>query len=105
MARPCNYNCGCYYSDFLYSCATNDWKVSNRNGNIETSTTPIFQAEVCTATHRLKLVSVELMFVAGGILMNAYWFCYGMSFAKVACRHANFACYNRLCFIICLSPG
>lgn len=46
---------------------------------IDTSTTPVYQSELCDANVRGRLVSSEPLFVGVGIV-TAYWFDYGMSF-------------------------
>lgn len=46
---------------------------------IDTSTTPVYQSELCDADIRGRLVSSEPLFVGVGIVI-AYWFDYGMSF-------------------------
>ena len=46
---------------------------------IDTSTTPVYQSELCDANIRGRLVSSEPLFVGVGIVI-AYWFDYGMSF-------------------------
>lgn len=48
---------------------------------IETSTVPMYQAELCEASKRGRLVSSEPLFVGVGIEI-AYWFDYGMSFTS-----------------------
>lgn len=46
---------------------------------IDTTTTPVYQSELCDAKVRGRLVSSEPLFVGVGIVI-AYWFDYGMSF-------------------------
>ncbi|KAL9581829.1 MAG: hypothetical protein Q9212_003663 [Teloschistes hypoglaucus] len=46
---------------------------------IDTTTTPVYQSELCDAKIRGRLVSSEPLFVGVGIVI-AYWFDYGMSF-------------------------
>lgn len=46
---------------------------------IDTSTTPVYQSELCEADIRGRLVSSEPLFVGVGIVI-AYWFDYGMSY-------------------------
>lgn len=48
---------------------------------IDTSTTPVYQSELCDADIRGRLVSSEPLFVGVGIEI-AYWFDYGMSFSS-----------------------
>ncbi|KAJ5895266.1 sugar transporter [Penicillium taxi] len=46
---------------------------------LKTSTVPMYQAEMCDAKTRGRLIASEVLFVAFGVVM-AYWFDYGMSF-------------------------
>jgi MFS family permease len=48
---------------------------------IDTSTVPMYQAELCRREHRGRLVTTEVLFTAVGVTM-AYFFDYGMSFAS-----------------------
>ncbi|KFY46148.1 hypothetical protein V494_00583 [Pseudogymnoascus sp. VKM F-4513 (FW-928)] len=48
---------------------------------LETSTLPMYQAELCEGRMRGRLVSAEVLFVGVGITV-AYWFDFGMSFTS-----------------------
>ena len=53
--------------------------VTGMGTGIETSTVPMYQAELCEASKRGRLVCSEPLFVGVGIVI-AYFFDYGMSF-------------------------
>lgn len=55
--------------------------ISGVGTGFETSTSPMYQSEVCSAKYRGRLVSAEPMFVAVGIVL-AYWVGYGISHAE-----------------------
>lgn len=55
--------------------------ISGVGTGIETSTAPMYQAEVCSAKYRGRLVSAEPMFVAVGIVLT-YWLGYGIGHAE-----------------------
>ncbi|KAK2744646.1 hypothetical protein FQN55_006564 [Onygenales sp. PD_40] len=67
---------------------------------IETSTVPMYQAELCEARKRGRLVCSEALFVGLGIVI-AYFFDYGMSFTKGAIAwRLPIACQVIFCFVV-----
>ncbi|KAF2094760.1 general substrate transporter [Rhizodiscina lignyota] len=67
---------------------------------IETSTVPMYQAELCKAHQRGRLVCSEALFVGVGIVI-AYWFDYGLHFNdnSIAWR-VPIACQVVFCFVV-----
>ncbi|KAL4939427.1 hypothetical protein BDV06DRAFT_214311 [Aspergillus oleicola] len=67
----------------IIQCASFNVRLSYRRAGIDTSTVPMYQAELCKSQCRGRLVTTEVLFTGLGITI-AYFFVFGFSFTSGA---------------------